>query len=528
MKPLLLGGETEYAIGATPAHGEAIPQSELLARFMNFVRAALPYTSVSDYGRFLANGGLLYLDAGLHIEWATPECTSPHDVVRYLRAGDRIIQRLAEQFAQKSRTIADVFCTRCNVDYVERTLWGSHESYLHVSPPAGLPAQLIPFLVSRVVLCGAGGWDPQSVGLSFTLSPRATLVTEAVADDTEHVRPIFHTKDEGLSDTGSHRLHVGCSETLCSDLATLLRFGTTALVLAAIDAGAYPGDAVRLRSPVRALRRFAADPSCAARAGLADRRRLTAIDIQRHYLRGVEQEIGTASMPEWAAPVCALWRQALADLEARSETLAARFDWAIKQRIYARFLRRYGVEWSALPALNSTLRRVSRALLVRGQRLSMETMLRHGGALVEAAASSGRVDVTRDQLVALMTARQQLLEIDMRFGQLGDQGIFGQLDRAGVLDHQVEGVDAIDAAMEAPPRGTRAAVRGDVVRRLTEHRTRYRADWTRIVDLDNSRALNLGDPFEAHERWKALDDAAPLRQREPVGQRQLFPSHRPS
>lgn len=517
----LLGGETEYALGAALSKGGAMPQSMLLPRFLNFAHGALPYTSVSDHGRFLTNGGLLYLDAGLHMEWATPECESPHDVVRYLRAGDRIILRLGDQFARTSPTIAGIFCTRCNVDYLERTLWGSHESYLHVTPSAQLPAQLIPFLVSRVVLCGAGGWDPRSPGLSFTLSPRATLVTEVMADNTEHVRPIFHTKNEELSDTGSHRLHVGCSETLCSDLATLLRFGTTALVVATIDAGEYPGDAVRLASPVAALRRFAADPSCRAYARLADRRRVTAIEIQRHYLHVVERTLGASSAPAWAEPVCALWRQSLAALEAGSEKLASSFDWAIKQRIYARFLRRHGLEWSSLPALNAALRCVSHGLMARGQRLAVETILRHGGPLVEAAAGAGGMDVTRDQLAALLTARQQLLEIDMRFGQLGDQGIFSQLDRAGVLDHRVDGVDAIDAAMELPPRGTRAAVRGGVVRRLTAMRTRYRADWTQIIDLDHRRILNLGNPFEAEERWRPLDAAVPRRQ-PAAGQADLF------
>lgn len=47
-------------------------------------------------------------------------------------------------------------------------------------------------------------------------------------------------------------------------------------------------------------------------------------------------------------------------------------------------------------------------------------------------------------------------------------------------------------------------VRGHVVRRLTEDGTRYRAEWTRVVDVDHKRVLDLGDPFEADERWQEV------------------------
>ena len=68
-----MGGETEYALGATSANREAVEQPQLLRQFMDDARQALPYTAVSENGRFFGNGGLLDLDCGLHIEWATPK-----------------------------------------------------------------------------------------------------------------------------------------------------------------------------------------------------------------------------------------------------------------------------------------------------------------------------------------------------------------------------------------------------------------------------------------------------------------------
>ncbi len=83
----------------------------------------------------------------------------------------------------------------------------------------------------------------------------------------------------------------------------------------------------------------------------------------------------------------------------------------------------------------------------------------------------------------------------MRFSELSERGVFNVLDRAGVLDHRVDGVDDIAAAMDTPPRDTRAAVRGEVVQRLTEAKTRSRAEWTSVTDLDHTRVLDLGNPF---------------------------------
>jgi len=517
MATLLMGGETEYAIGA--ARNGADIQPELLRSLVNITCYDFPRSSDSGSGRFQRNGGLLYLDCGLHMEWATPECTSPHDVARYLRAGDRMIERLARKFAAESLP-AEVFCSRSNVDYLAGTSWASHENYLHYSNPYRLPTQFIPFLASRLVMCGAGGWDFASPGLRFALSPRACFITEQTADESQHVRPLFHTRDEELSNTGSHRMHVACSETLCSDLGTVLRFGSTALVLAIVDAGALPAAHMQLKRPLRALRAFAADPQCRLQVPLVDGRPVTAIDIQRHYLHAVEDRLGASCLPEWAESVCALWRKTLDDLESAPEKLTGSLDWAIKQRLFADFLRRHDIDWSALPAMNAILMRLSRALGPGGGRVALEALISEHTDVARIVDShlgrSSRSRVTREQLMTLLRVRPQLFELDMRFGELGERGIFNTLDRAGVLNHHVDGVGDIASAVDTPPRNTRAAVRGRVLQRFAEDHTHYRAEWMRIIDFNLNRVLDLRDPFEAAERWldgtnaiRSLDRMAP-------------------
>ena len=66
---------------------------------------------------------------------------------------------------------------RSNVDYGGApTTWGCHESYLHTSDPRSLPQSLNPHLVSRIIYCGAGGFDATSPGLDFLLSPRVPFL----------------------------------------------------------------------------------------------------------------------------------------------------------------------------------------------------------------------------------------------------------------------------------------------------------------------------------------------------------------
>jgi proteasome accessory factor A len=505
---MVMGGETEYAISARDAQGKVVDQLTLLARFLDHAKRTLGHTSTADRGRFLPNGGLLYLDSGLHMEWATPECTSPFDVVRFLKAGDRIIHDLATSMTRGWPEMGGIFCSRTNVDYLSKTLWAAHESYMHEIAPAALPAELVPFLASRVIL-GAGGWDYRSPALRFTLSPRAHFITQVSDRDSQHARPLFHTKDEPLSRTGSHRLHVACSETLCSELANVLRFGTTALVLALVERGVRPGRDVDLVSPISALHRFAADPDCRARATMANRRRLTALDIQRHYLSCAESHLGDLELPDWAQHICVLWRTTLDELEQRAPRVESTLDWAIKRRLFTRRLASRGIEWATLRTWDTALTRLEHVWNAanRDQLFELTLVLdNHPILTAEMRRLTPFVEcqgLSWTQLPEFISARDELFEMDARYGALDARGLFNALDASGTLRHQVPGLDVTNA-VASPPQDTRARIRGEVVRRLSRAGTKYAADWIRICDLDHRRELDLANPFETDEQWREM------------------------
>ena len=501
---MLMGGETEYAMSARHHNGRAFNQELLLHRFLEHARTSLGYTSNSMSGRFLSNGGLLYLDAGLHIEWATPECTSPFDVVRYLSAGDCIVHDLAVSLETQAKDVVGVFCSRTNVDYLSGTLWAAHESYMHTASPPDLPAALIPFLASRVVL-GAGGWDHRAFGLRFTLSPRAHFINRVSDRDSQHVRPLFHTKNETLSGVGSHRLHVACSESLCSQTANVVRFGSTALVLWLVTRGVRAGERVALASPVSAVQRFALDPKSEALAEGEPERWLSAVEIQRHYMRLIDTYLADPDIPEWAEPVCRLWRHILDGIDAADGRLDGTMDWAIKRRLFERALARRGVPWASLAVWESVLTRLHAAWVREGGKTFDALKALDWTLLADTRSrlthSLARYGLSWDQLPNFLGARNEVLELDAKFGALDETGIFNALDAAGVLQHRVEGLDVGDAVTQ-PPQDTRARVRGNVVRRLSEEGAPYGAEWVSVYDGKRSRVLDLSNPFETEERWR--------------------------
>jgi hypothetical protein len=464
-------------------------------------------------GVFLQNASRFYFDCGLHPEICTPECTSPLDAVRYIEAGHRILGRLAAEVESAGAPGTEIMCFRCNVDYSgSQSTWGCHESYLHRIPQEELQPQIVPHLVSRLIYAGAGGFNPLSRGLEFTLSPRMAYFRRVITESSTSERGIWHAKSESLS-AGYSRLHVLCGESLCSETATFLKIGATALIVAMADAGLAPGSAVQLADSLEALHHVAGDVTCRKPLRMADASYLTAVAIQRHYLEMAEAHVGDSFMPEWVAQVCHCWRAVLDQLENAPGAVAQTLDWGIKLALYANHARSLGIRWDELPFLNQVIDQVVAALDGReGRRKavpleraigSKRTMPKVVAALEPLLQSRG---LEWDDLRTVLNNRLKFLEIDTRFGQLGPKGIFETLDLADALNHRVSGVDNIEQAMTEPPPSGRARIRGQVIQRLAGA-GHAQCDWQSIVDRQQAQVLDLSDPFTSEESWRPLGRA---------------------
>ncbi len=511
----IFGAETEYAL-AVLQDGVAVERMTVLQAMMQAARRQLVHLpDLCSGGMFLSNGGRLYVDCGEHYEFASPECSDPRDLVRYVLAGHRILGDLAAAAQAVRPPGTEVLCFRCNVDYCSDSLntWGAHESYLHQSDPVEMQAHMIPHLVSRIIYTGAGGFNPLAPGLEFSLSPRAAHFRRVVGSDSTSDRAIFHTKDESLSHGGCHRLHIICGESLCSETALFLKFGVTALIVAMAENGLSPGAEMQFEAPLEALRTFAADPSCRKTVRMKNWQRMTAIDIQRRYLEAAESHLGATSLPAWAVDVCRVWRDVLDRLTADPRSTSRLLDWSLKLSLYADQAAKIGIPWERLTFWNEIANRLKNALkqahcpvgdlplnLITGPESPIPE---EADRLTRFLESKG---MNWEELQRILRDRHRLFEIDMRFGQLGPQGIFHSLDAAGLLHHHIHGVGDAAEAVTSPPATGRARIRGDAIRRLTQEKGDWRCDWQCIANYDDGRTLDLSNPRIEEEIWKAAPE----------------------
>ena len=470
------------------------------------------YPGLSDAtgaGVFLTNGCRLYVDSG-HPEFSTCEVTSPTDLVRYVLAGQRILERAAAKSAS-DRPASRPVLFKTNVDYsIEPVTWGCHESILHRAEPRRLANVLLGHLCSRDVFAGPGGLDPFAPGIAFVLSPRALFLTRPVSisptDDTG--RAIFHLKDESLSRGPYKRLHLTAASSLCSERAMWLRAASTVMIVAMADGGLAAQPTITLADPVKALHAIVRDPTCRVEVRLADGRMTTALALQRQYLEAAEARIGRDYMPDWSRTACEHWRAMLDQLERAPDSVATTLDWSMKRALFGRVLARHGLDWTRAERWTAALSAVMQACCPASANTPwtdpeelLDPDLLSSPAVAQIDSILDSHGFNRTGLEPFLRARRDLFECDLRFGQLGGEGIFESLDREGLLTHHMPGVDDIDGAVERPPGSGRAHVRGEAVRRLRNDNRRFICDWTGIHSQEADEYLELGDPFAQAERW---------------------------
>ena len=510
----MFGAETEYAVTAIRA-GAALERSHVVDAIMQAARRRLVHLpDLCSNGMFLENGSRFYVDCGLHPEMSTPECTDPWTLVSYIQAGNQIVTDLIDAVEAEFLPGSEVLCFRCNVDYSGGTTWGSHESYLHTIDPARLQPEIIPHIASRIIYAGAGGFHPRSPGLEFSLSPRAAHFRQVVSlDSTGTERGLYHAKNEPLCREGFNRLHIICGESLCSETAMLLKLGTTALIVALADNGIRPGAGVQLEAPLEALRTFAADPTCKKTTRSKTGKALTAIDIQRQYLLQVESHAHDFFMPDWTVDLCCIWRDILDRLDDDPRSTDRVLDWSLKFSLYADQATRNGLRWERLAFWNHILSCLDTALKqLRNLEvdLPIDVVIGPQSPVPEEVSRLTRFLQSKNlgwrELRHVVDARQRLFEIDTRFGQLGNKGIFNSVAAAGVLRHHIQHDDSAPSAVSEPPPVGRGRLRGHAIRRLAIETGAWRCDWQCIVNPVQGRMLDLGNPFATEESWtQSLD-----------------------
>ena len=358
--------------------------------------------------RVLTNGARFYNDH-THPEYSTPECNSVLSLVAHDVAGERIV---AECVAIRNRELGgnslQVF--KNNTDYSGHS-YGTHDNYLipRETPFEDVVNGLAPFLVTRQLYAGAGkvGSENADDFQGLQLAQRSDFIETLLSIETMTKRPLINTRDEPHAVSSRYRrLHLILGDANMSAYATALKVGSTVLVLNLIASGEKLAD-LELADPVADVLRVSLDRTTALQRKTGGT--ITALEIQEAYVEAAEKAFAGKNR-EWDW-ILAEWKRTLDELRHSPEKLSDRIDWAIKEKLFTEFMQSEGIGWED-PWLKS---------------------------------------------------------LDLEYHNLDpERGLYLGLQQEGAV-HSLLNEKEIARAMESPPDGTRAKIRGQAVAQDAEN-----------------------------------------------------------
>ncbi|HEX6446450.1 MAG TPA: Pup--protein ligase [Streptosporangiales bacterium] len=436
----IFGLENEYGVTCT-FRGQRRLSPDEVARYL--------FRRVVSWGRssnvFLRNGARLYLDVGSHPEYATPECDNVTQLVVHDKAGERTLEGLlvdAERRLREEGIAGDIYLFKNNTDSAGNS-YGCHENYLvgRHGEFGRLADVLIPFLVTRQIMCGAGKVLMTSRGALYCVSQRAEHIWEGVSSATTRSRPIINTRDEPHADAERfRRLHVIVGDSNMSETTTMLKTGATDLVLRMVEAGVGIRD-LALENPIRAIREVSHDITGRRPVRLANGREASALDIQGEYYERASDFVDRYGATPTDERVLDLWGRALKAVSGGDLGLIEReIDWVTKYRLIERYRAKHGL--------------------------------------------------------ALMSPR--IAQLDLAYHDVNrNRGLYYMLQRKGAVARVCRDIDIFEAK-SVPPQTTRARLRGEFIRRAQERRRDFTVDWVHLKLNDQAqRTVLCKDPFRA-------------------------------
>src|SRR5205809_5378357 len=294
----------------------------------------------------LSNGARFYNDHA-HPEYSTPECTTLRQIVAQEKAGERILAECARRRNQKLPPNREVRLYKNNTDFVGHS-YGCHDNYLVRRNVAWdrIVAGILPFLITRQIFAGAGKLGVEAESASgepgvYQISQRADFFSVVVSIDTMNRRPLINTRDEPHADASRfRRFHLILGDSNMSEWALAMKIGTTSLVLDLIERGEAPQ--LEIAQPINANKSISRDQTYDWIIELKDGRKISAIDVQRIYLRAAAK-MGTSEDRRW---VLREWENVLNDLERDAMTTRDRVDWAAKKFLLNALQEEEKLAWS--------------------------------------------------------------------------------------------------------------------------------------------------------------------------------------
>ncbi|MFG3498424.1 Pup--protein ligase [Streptomyces sp. NPDC047928] len=437
----IFGLENEYGVTCT-FRGQRRLSPDEVARYL--------FRRVVSWGRssnvFLRNGARLYLDVGSHPEYATPECDNVTELVTHDKAGERILEGLlvdAERRLHEEGIAGDVYLFKNNTDSAGNS-YGCHENYLVARHGefSRLADILIPFLVTRQLICGAGKVLQTPRGAVYCVSQRAEHIWEGVSSATTRSRPIINTRDEPHADAERYRrLHVIVGDSNMSETTMLLKVGATDLVLRMIEAGTVMRD-LTLENPIRAIREVSHDTTGQRKVRLASGREASALEVQREYYEKAADFVDRRGLRTGTvAQVLELWGRTLDAIEEEDlDRIGTEIDWVMKYKLLERYRAKHNMTMS----------------------------------------------------------HPRVAQIDLAYHDIHRRrGLYYLLEKKGQAARICNDLKIFEGK-SVPPQTTRARLRGDFIRRAQEQRRDFTVDWVHLKLNDQAqRTVLCKDPFRS-------------------------------
>jgi Pup amidohydrolase len=314
--------------------------------------AAPPEIETHLVNTVLTNGARYYVDHA-HPEYSTPECADVLELVCADKAGERILARSMQAARRLLGSGQEIVVYKNNTDGKGNS-YGTHENYLvdRSVPFATLVRHLLPWFVTRQVFTGAGkvGGENGTGHTGYQLSQRADFFEEEVGLETTLKRPIVNTRDEPHADPQKYRrLHVIVGDANLCEVATFLKVGATALVLAMIEDDFIDKD-YSIVSSVPSMRTVSHDPTCRATVELVDGGTISAVDLQWEFLRLAQKYADDVGLEATGGEdvgqlVLERWEAVLAGLERDPMTLDGQLDWVTKLKLLDAYRERDSIDW---------------------------------------------------------------------------------------------------------------------------------------------------------------------------------------
>jgi len=300
----------------------------------------------------LTNGARLYVDHA-HPEYSSPEVTNPRDAALWDKAGELVMHQAAMHAPKFDGNQIKLY--KNNVDN-KGASYGTHENYLMArqTPFSNIVRLLTPFFISRQIFTGAGrlGRGQEGQVKEFQISQRADYFEAEVGLETTLKRPIINTRDEPHADPEKYRrLHVIVGDANMSEKATMLKMGTTSLVLALIEAGFDDFGPLELAAPITAMSQVSYDTSLQQVLPMSNGTAMRAIDIQYKFLDTIRGFLYSQNEPDsQTVEILELWQQTLDSLndpESRFTVAAGYVDWVAKYALMQGYRERDGLDWDS-------------------------------------------------------------------------------------------------------------------------------------------------------------------------------------